>query len=266
MKKFFLSFCVLLYACLSAVTLFACDLFSSDYDYEKTELKISQRQEFAPCSLQEFVMHNKHANKYFEFALSHEYIINTWETVTVNGEDWKEKRFTEYLPEGRYDIVLQSSKHYEHSVHFPDYESKTLTIAVNVSKAFDDLAPDYDYLAEELVIKDAQSFAPCSFNEFVSYNPYTKQYLEFALNTASRVGWSNVVIDGKEWSNIDLVMNELPVGIYKIVIDTTGMTMRTHDENGNIVELPYNRKITIPVVVSPLHKDLYVNLAERGNN
>ena len=269
MKKFFLSLCILLYACLSSVALFACETFSPDndynYDYTNTELTISESQQFAPCSLQEFVMHNKHASKYFEFALSHEYILNTWETVTVNGEDWKEKRFTEKLPEGQYDIVLQSCKFYEQSELFPNYQSKTLTVAVNVSQSFDDLAPDYDYLAEELVIKDRQYFAPCYFNEFVNFNPYTKQYFEFWLASSVRLlSWSKVIINGKEWSRIEQTTNELPVGIYDIIIEVENGTIQKFDENGNVVKLPYNRKITIPVSVSHIQKDLYIKLEERG--
>ena len=118
----------------------------------------------------------------------------------------------------------------------------------------------YDYGKVELEIKERDCFAPCYFNEFLHGNEHTKAYFYLLLNSAIyyQDGGMIVTVDGEEWSMLDRIENKLPEGNYDIVIQTVeGLTMPERAEDGFVMEMPYQKKITVPVSVSSLFEDKY---------
>ena len=116
---------------------------------------------------------------------------------------------------------------------------------------------EYDYTVSELKIQKRESFAPCYFREFFYQNEHCKAYFSELLNS---VVWNTFIImtvDGEEWTAIDLRMKELPYGIYDIVFETPkDMYIMKQTESGKI-QVPYQKKIVIPVFVSLLGEDKY---------
>lgn len=118
----------------------------------------------------------------------------------------------------------------------------------------------YDYGKVELEIKERDCFAPCYFNEFIHGNKHTKEYFYLLLNSMKyhANGGVIVTVDGEEWSMLDRIENKLPEGNYDIVIQTVeGLTMPVRAEDGFVMEMPYQKKITVPVSVSSLFEDKY---------
>ena len=118
---------------------------------------------------------------------------------------------------------------------------------------------DYDYTANELVIKERDTFAPCYFNEFLYQNEHTKQFFGVFLETSTRTAGFVVTVDGEEWSRVKQLSEELPVGTYDLVIETPEGTYITELVDGGRVNVPFEKKITSPVKVTTVATDKYAD-------
>ena len=135
----------------------------------------------------------------------------------------------------------------------------SLLLAVSVCSCGSIKNTKYDYTANELVIKERDTFAPCSFNEFLYQNEHTKQFFGIFLETSIRTAGFVVTVDGEEWSRVKQMMDELPVGSYDLVIETPEGAYITELVDGVRVNVPFEKKITIPVNVSTLATDKYAD-------
>ncbi|MBE5741715.1 MAG: hypothetical protein E7360_00130 [Clostridiales bacterium] len=75
----------------------------------------------------------------------------------------------------------------------------------------------YDYTVEKLEVEAEQSFAPCSFFNFIYGNKHARNYYVDSLTISfGQIMWQSVKIDGKEWG--DYLLEKLPEGRYEIEI------------------------------------------------
>lgn len=243
MKKIIsILFCIIL-----TFSVLGCDggvVGGGEYDYSGATLEIKQTQNVAPCSLFEFIYENEHARRYFLDGMTISIGQIYWREVLVDGKSW-EGYFLENLLDGNHK--------YEISIDFPysEIQSKKLTVRINVSEEHTDLAGGYDYFAEELVINERQGGEQDNLRGFLSSNKHAYAYLFCALTSMSisTSCWGQVIVDGVEWSKIDVVMNELPIGSYDITVEVHPSFVINQKDGDTFKEIPYVRKLTMPVNV-----------------
>ena len=115
-----------------------------------------------------------------------------------------------------------------------------------------------NYNAEVIVISEVDAFAPCNFYDFFHGNPHMEKFFQYAYKTTQRQSVFDVTIDGTPWTHLELITQELPTGTYKIVIETKeNFCIVKINENGSREQVPYHKKMTITVSVSPTHEDKY---------
>ena len=120
-----------------------------------------------------------------------------------------------------------------------------------------------NYDAEVIVINEVDAFAPCSFYEFFHGNPHIEKFFQYAYTTTHTNAGFDVTIDGKQWTRMELAMQDLPTGIYKIIIETPDdFYIVVIQEDGTRVKKPFHKKMTITVSVSIANEDKY---STRGN-
>lgn len=117
----------------------------------------------------------------------------------------------------------------------------------------------YDYTASELKIEKREQFAPCSFYDFLYNNEHTKTYFEEIFPLAIRnYKVFEITIKGEMWTALRIAQNELPIGIYDIVVETSEHAYFYEiNADGETVKVPYQKKLTIPVSVWKWNKDKY---------
>ena len=122
---------------------------------------------------------------------------------------------------------------------------------------------EYDYTAEELVIAERDSFAPCYFNEFLHKNEYTTAYFgEILLSTSQRASYFDVTIDGRAWKPYELHLDKLPQGLYDIVIETPSDFYMVEQTETGLEKVYIHKKLTVSVFVSELNEDKYSIIIE----
>ena len=244
MKKIIsILFCIIL--TFSAIGCDGASFGGDEYDYSGATLEIKQTQNVAPCSIFEFIYENEHARRYFLDGMTISIGQIMWREVLVDGKTWG-NRFLENLPEGNHK--------YEISIDFPYSEvpSKKLTVRINVSEENIEIAGGYDYFAEELVIAERQVCGQDTLRSVLANNKHAYAYLFYALQSVTHSSpFGRVVIDGEEWSKMDVIINELPIGSYDITVEVSPEFVIRQTEGSEVVEIPYVRKLTIPVSVYP---------------
>jgi hypothetical protein len=115
----------------------------------------------------------------------------------------------------------------------------------------------YDYSANELIIEERDSFAPCYFNEFLHHNEHTTEYFGIILQSTTHANPFRVTINGQEWEPFQTYRDKLPEGLYDIVIETTSDCYLVEQTENGLVKVPCYKKITVPVFVSNLNEDKY---------
>ena len=122
---------------------------------------------------------------------------------------------------------------------------------------------EYDYTAEELVIAERDSFAPCYFNEFLHKNEYTTAYFgEILLSVSIRASYFDVTIDGRAWKPYELHLDKLPQGFYDIVIETPSDFYMVEQTETGLEKVYIHKKLTVSVFVSELNEDKYSIIIE----
>ena len=115
-----------------------------------------------------------------------------------------------------------------------------------------------NYDAEVIVITEVDAFAPCTFYEFFRGNPHMEKFFQLAYTTTQANAGFDVTIDGKQWTRLELAREELPIGTYKIVIETPDdFYIVVIQDDGTRVKKPFHKKMTITVSVSPSHENKY---------
>lgn len=242
MKKIIsILFCIIL--TFSAIGCEGGSVGGGEYDYSGATLEIKQTQNVAPCSIFEFIYENEHARRYFLDGITIPIGQILWREVLVDGKSWSDA-FLENLPEGNHK--------YEIRINFPysEVQSKKLTVRINVSEEHTEIAGGYDYFAEELVISERQCGEQDTLTGFLANNKHAYAYLFYVLQSATHSSlFEKVVIGGEEWSKMDVVMNELPIGSYDITVEVSPDFVIRQTSGDEVVEIPYVRKLTIPVNV-----------------
>ncbi|MBQ9114097.1 MAG: hypothetical protein IJY05_04145 [Clostridia bacterium] len=109
-----------------------------------------------------------------------------------------------------------------------------------------------DYTAEVLVIDETDCFAPCFVRDFIFGNEHSSEYFK-ELNKAA-YDLSKILIiskDGEVWTDVDVLYDLLPEGEYELNVKTQSeLFVAAPNEDGVMVNVPYNRDFTITVNVS----------------
>jgi hypothetical protein len=214
------------------------------YDYTLANLKVEQEQSFAPCSFFNFIYGNKHARNYYYESLSVPLNQVTWDYVKIDGEKWSNS-FLEKLPEGKYVLEVRAL------IPYSEVQSKTFEVKVNVSKNNQDITGGIDYLAETLKLTERQVCEQTNLRGFLQSNFHCGAYLWYPLSSAIYASpWEYVLVNGVEWSVIDQVTKELPIGTYDIKIKVSeDFKVRKVDKIGLVIEVAYPSTLTIPVKI-----------------
>ena len=115
----------------------------------------------------------------------------------------------------------------------------------------EDITGGIDYLAESITLLERHVGKQALFREFLDSNFHFSAYFWYALNSVQNAHvWQYVLINGEEWTYLDLLMNELPIGEYDIIIKLNeNFVIKFVEENGEIVDYYCPRMLTIPVKV-----------------
>lgn len=87
--------------------------------------------------------------------------------------------------------------------------------------------------------------------KFLDKSFHYRAYLWYPLKRVAYASpWEYVLVDGVEWSSVDMIINELPIGKYNIEIKVSEDFVVYKNENGEKVAVSYPRTLTIPVEVT----------------
>ena len=115
-----------------------------------------------------------------------------------------------------------------------------------------------DSTAEIIVVEEVQKFAPCTVIEFINGNEIAKEHFSYVRQSMTSSSLYKVFVDGVEYEKFQQVMEDLPEGMYVITIETVdGFVITSIDDEGNRIDTPYYRKMTVTVDVSLSYEDKY---------